>query len=450
MRFNPTPTAIRCPFCQTPITVPIQRVVDAVDQPELKARLVSGRLNAFSCPNCRNSGAVTAPFMYHDAGKELALIFLPMEAGMSNVDQQKLIGQLTQAVINTVPPEKRKAYLLQPQQFFTLQSLIDAILHADGITPEMIQAQQARIDLLRRLLETRDDDALAALVKENDAAIDDAFIQLISVAIASAQADRQAEEFTRLSTVRARLLELSSVGKKIKAESDLITALMDNPTRESLLDVLIQAPDSDTREALLAVGRAVLDYPFFQQLTGKIDAAKARGDPAEAERLTELRKEILALRDKLDAQAQQAVAQRAMILREIMVSADVAQAVAARIGLIDDLFLSVLTSEMQAAQQAGDARAFERLQQVGNAAVQAIQGRQPPEVVFVNALLSAQYPDQTRALLERNRQVLVPELVDWLETVAADLREDGRQEPSDHLVKVVAQARELMGATAAG
>lgn len=450
MKFKPTPTAIRCPFCQTPISVPVHRIVDVVDQPELKSRLLSGQLNAFTCPNCRNSGALTAPFMYHDADKELALIFLPMETGMSNSDQQRLIGQLTQAVMNSTPPEKRKAYLLQPQQFFTLQSLIDAVLSADGITPEMIQAQQARIDLLRRLLETRDEAAFETLVRENDAAIDDAFIQLVTVAMASAQADRQADEFAHLSTVRTRLLELSSAGTKIKAESDLINSVLANPTRENLLEALLKAPDSDAREALLAVGRPMLDYPFFQQLTGRIDTAKAGGDAAEADRLTELRKEILALRDKLDAQAQQALAQRATILREIMVSEDIAQAMRARINLIDDLFLSVLTSEMQAAQQAGDAKTFERLQQIGSAAVQAIQSRQPPELQFLNALLSAEYPDQTRALLERNRQALAPELVEWLEMVAGDLREDGRQESSDHLTKVVAQARELMGATAAG
>ena len=450
MRFNPTPTAIRCPFCQTPISVPVHRIIDAVDQPELKSRLLSGQLNAFTCSNCRNTGAVAAPFMYHDADKELALIFLPMETGMSNADQQKLIGQLTQAVLNNTPPEKRKAYLLQPRQFFTMQSLVEAILGADGITPEMIQTQQARIDLLRRLIETRDEAAFETLVRENDAAIDGAFIQLVTVAMASAQADRQAEEFAHLSTVYTRLLELSSAGKKMKAESDLINTLLANPTRENLLESLLSAPDSDAREALLAVGRAMLDYPFFQQLTARIDAAQAGGDRAEADRLTELRKEILVLRDKLDAQAQQALARRAAILREIMVSEDIAQAVQARISLIDDLFLTVLTSEMQAAQQAGDAKTFERLQQIGNAAVQAVQSRQPPELQFLNALLSAEYPDQTRALLERNRRALVPELVEWLATVADDLREDGRQESSDHLTKVVAQARELMGATAAG
>src|SRR3972149_5563579 len=145
MRFAPPPTPIRCPFCGATITVPIQRVIDAVDQPELKAQLLNGRLNAFICPNCRNTGAIASPFIYHDADKALALIFMPLESSLNHTDQQKLIGQLTQAVLNTTPPEKRKAYLLQPQQFFVLQTLVEEILKGDGITPEMLRAQQAKV-----------------------------------------------------------------------------------------------------------------------------------------------------------------------------------------------------------------------------------------------------------------------------------------------------------------
>lgn len=449
MKFSPSPTPIRCPFCQTPITVQIHHVIDAVDQPELKSRLLAGQLNTFTCTNCRNTGALSAPFLYHDAEKELALVFLPMESGMDNTEQQRAIGRLTQTVLNALPPEKRKAYLLQPQQFFTMQSLLETVLQADGVTPEMIQAQQERIDLLQRLIDTKDDTAFEAIVKESDAKIDETFIQLVGVALASAQAENRPEEIARLTTVRDRLFDLTRVGQKVKAQTQAIEALMANPSRETLLEQLLITADADTREALLAVGRSMLDYPFFQQLTGKIDAAKSAGDMAQADRLTALRKEILALRDKLDAQAQQAVERRATLLRELMVSQNVIEAVQARAEMMDDLFFSVLTSEMQTAQQAGDMKTFERLQHIGNAAMQVIQSRQPPEVQVLSALLGAKYPDQTRQLLERNQRALVPEFIQWLETIAAQFREDGRNDAAEHLTRVVAQARELSGTPAA-
>jgi hypothetical protein len=444
MKFAPTPTAIRCPFCSASITVPVQRVIDAIDQPELKARLLTGRLNVFTCPNCRNTGALASPFLYHDSEKELALIFLPMEGSLSNVEQQRVIGQLTQQVMNAAPPEKRKAYLLQPQQFFRMQTLLDEILRADGVTPEMLQAQQARVDLLQQLIDARDDAALEALVRENDARVDNAFLQLASIAMASAQADEQA----RLSTVRNRLLELTTLGRQLKAQTEAVNAFAANPTRESLLAQLTAAPDAATREALLAFGRALLDYPFFQQLTSGIDAAKAAGNVAEADRLSELRKEILTTRDKLDAQAQLAVEQRVAVLRELMASEKLEEATRARADALDDLFFSILSSEMQAAQQAGDSATYERLRQVGNLALQVVQQMQPPEVQFLSALLAARYPDQTRALLERNRRALAPELIDWLESIAVDLREDGRKESADHLTQVIAQAREMVGTVA--
>ncbi len=448
MRFAPTPTTIRCPFCTTPISVPIQSVIDALEQPELKARLLTGRLNAFTCPNCRNSGALAAPFIYHDGDKELALIFLPLESGLNHADQQRVIGQLTQVVLNAVPPERRKAYLLQPRQFFKLQTLVDEILRADGITPEMVQAQQARVDLLRRLVETTDDAAFQALARENDTRIDAAFFQLVTLAMASAEADNRPDEFGRLSAVRDRLLDLTAFGRSAKAQSQAVEALLANLTREGLLEQLVKAPDSATREALLSVGRPLLDYPFFQQLTSQIDAAKRAGDTAEASRLTELRKEILALRDKLDAQTQQAVQQRATLLRELVASENLEQAVRAREALLDEVFLSILSAEMQAAQQAGDKKTYERLRQVGSAAMRVIQEQQPPEIQFVNALLAVEYPDQTRQLLERNRQVLVPEFIEWLDSVAVDLREDGRGESAERLTQVIAQARDMVGTAA--
>jgi hypothetical protein len=61
-----------------------------------------------------------------------------MNLNVKEADQQKMIGRLTQQVINNLPPEQRKAYLLQPQQFFNLKTLIETILQADGITPEML------------------------------------------------------------------------------------------------------------------------------------------------------------------------------------------------------------------------------------------------------------------------------------------------------------------------
>ena len=448
MPFSPAPTPIQCPFCHSQITVPLRQIVDVTEEPVLKTALLSGRLNAFTCPVCHNSAALPTPFLYPDANKELAFIFLPMQMGLKDADQQRIIGQLTKALMTRLPEERRKGYLLMPKQFFTLQSLLDAVLEADGITKEMLAAQEAKLQLLQQMLETTDNDAQQALIRQHDADIDVAFFQLLSAAVAATQSDRASQEFQQLVTLRNNLLELTAVGKKVKVQQTALEAFQAKPDRETLLDQLMQAPDSETRQALLAFGRPLLDYPFFQALTAKIEAASAAGNKAESDRMIELRKEILALREKLDAATKAALDQRAALLREIMISENVDEAVRAHLDELDEMFFNVLEANMQAAEQQKQPATFDRLQAVADAISRSIAAAQPPEVRFVNALLSAAYPAETRKLLEANRKALSPQLLNWMRAVADDLRQDGRTEAADQLVKIVEQAAELAGAPA--
>ena len=241
-----------------------------------------------------------------------------MNLNVKEADQQKMIGRLTQQVLSNLAPEKRKAYLLQPQQFFNLKTMIETILQADGITPEMLAKEEARLNFLQELVDTTDDAKLDDLIKLHDADFDLTLFQLLSSALAAAAADRQREEFDRVQHIRDRALELTTLGQKIKQQQVVIDAFTANPTRETLLDQLIAAQDMEVREALLTMGRPLLDYPFFQALTAKIDAAKKDGKAEEEARLTALRKEILATRDKIDAQAQAMMDSKVALLRELL------------------------------------------------------------------------------------------------------------------------------------
>jgi hypothetical protein len=424
----------------------VHQIVDVGEQPELKQLLLAGRLNSFTCPHCRNAGALATPFFYHDADKELALLFIPMNLNAKEADQQKMIGRLTQQVLTNLPPEKRKGYLLQPQQFFNLKTMIETILQADGITPEMLAKEEARLNFLQELVDTTDDANLDDLIKSHDADFDLTMFQLLSSALAAAATDRQREEFDRIQHLRDRALELTSLGKKIKQQQVYVDAFTANPTRETLLDQLIAAEDVEVREALLAMGRPLLDYPFFQALTARIDAAKKDGKAAEEAKLTALRKEILTTRDKIDAQAQAVMESKVALLRELLGTpdAELDKVIKAHLNDLDDLFFEVLAQNLQQAQQS-DAQAFARLQKIGDAAMRAIQSTQPPEVRFVNTLLQIEYPGQTKELLERNKQVLGPEFIAWMEGLAEDLRQNGRAESADRLVQVIDQAKEIAG-----
>jgi hypothetical protein len=446
MPFPPVPTLIQCPSCRSQITVPLRQIVDVTEEPALKAALLSGRLNSFTCPVCRASGALATPFLYHDSNKELAFVFLPMQMGLKDADQQRIIGQLSKALLTRLPEEKRKGYLLMPKQFFTLQSLLDAVLEADGITKEMLAAQEAKLQLLQQMLETTDNEKQQALIREHEADVDLTFFQMLSAALAAAQSDRATQEFQQLIALRNNLMELTALGKKVKVQQAALEAFQAKPDRETLLDQLAQAPDTETRQALLAFGRPLLDYPFFQALTAKIEAATAAGDKTEADRLIELRKEILSLREKLDAATKVALDQRGTLLREIMLSENLDDAVQAHLDELDEAFFGVLEANLQAAEQEKQRATFDRLQAVADAISRAIAAAQPPEVRFVNALLSAAYPDETRKLLEANRKALSPQFLEWMRAVAEDLRQDGRADAGDQLAKIIEQATALAGA----
>jgi hypothetical protein len=446
MPYPPANTSIACPFCGQPITIQVHQIVDVGEQPELKQQLLAGRLNSFTCPHCRNAGALATPFFYHDPDKALALLFIPMNLNVKEADQQKMIGRLTQQVLNNLAPEKRKAYLLQPQQFFNLKTMIEVILQADGVTPEMLAKEEARLNFLQELLDTTDKAQLDDLIKLHDADFDLTMFQLLSSALAASAADRQREEFDRVQYVRDRALELTTLGHKLQQQQIIIDAFADNPTRENLLEQLSAAQDVEVREALLTVGRSLLDYPFFQALTARIEAAKSDGRAEDEARLTALRKEILATRDKIDAQAQAVMDRKVAVLRELLGTpdAELDKAITAQLNELDDLFFEVLTQNLQAAQHS-DPQAFAQLQKVGDAAMRAIQGTQPPEVRFVNTLLQVEYPNQTRELLEHNKQALVPDLIAWMEGLAGDLRQNGRAEAAERLLQVIDQAKEIAG-----
>ncbi|MGD8752767.1 MAG: CpXC domain-containing protein, partial [Anaerolineales bacterium] len=152
-------TQLNCPNCRQPIVAEVEQLFDVGEDPQAKQRLLSGMSNFVNCPHCGYEGSLATPIVYHDPNKELLLTFLPPELSMPREEQERIIGSMINRVMDRLPQEKRKAYLLSPQAALTLQGLIERILEADGITKEMIQAQEDRLNLLRRLMTASSEDA---------------------------------------------------------------------------------------------------------------------------------------------------------------------------------------------------------------------------------------------------------------------------------------------------
>lgn len=437
---------VTCPSCGNRFVSPVLTIIDARQNPEAKAMFLSGRINVAACPQCGHAGLLNTPIVYHDPDKELLLTYVPAELGLPEMEQQRVIGDLTNRVMSSLPPEQRKGYLLRPQSFLRIEGMREAILNADGITPEMLEAQQAKVDLLDRLIRTPSEDSRRAIAQENDQQLDYEFFQILTLNVELAQADGQEEMANQLLELRGQLLEWTSTGHEVAAREDAIRELGSGITREGLLDKLIQASQAgeDTKiDTMIAVGRPAIDYIFYQQLTSRIEAAQESGNTTEADSLKALRERVLDVTAEVDAEIQRATEQATKLLKQILDSDDLEAAVRANLDQIDELFLNAVALNLQAAEQAGRTEEVQRLQQVGDTMMKLIQESQPPEIQFINSLLSAGPADKTQELLVQNKDRLDARMLELMRLVEEDLRETGRTELAQRLAEIQKQAASL-------
>lgn len=437
----PRPVRALCPNCGMPITIQLYTIIDAERQPELKAQLLEGRLNVTVCPACKQRGMMIAPLLYHDAAKEFLAVFLPQQMGMTEAERQRIIGEMTTALMNSLPPQQRKGYLFQPKQFLTLPSMVDAILYADGVTPEELEAHRARLRLIQRLLDAQGkDDVLQVIVKEHDKELDYDFFALLSSMAERAREDGDEIYARRMLALRDQLLDMTSWGKKARVEREALERLGGVVTPDQLLEKLIEAEDDAEVEVLVGIGRPLIDYGFFRALTARIDAAAREGQKEEARRLRALRARILELTEKMDRAAQRELDRASRLLRKLLESADVRAAVREHRDSIDDALLAVLSMNLEEAERRGYKGAVERLQAIWQAIVEVIEESMPPEVRFINRLLEAEFPEGTQRLLEENREQVNETLLEAMEAIAQDLERQGQSEIAKRLRDIRGQA----------
>jgi hypothetical protein len=429
---------ITCPNCQLQFQTPVEQVLDVRADPNAKIRVLNGLVNVAVCPQCGVRGALNLPFLYHDPDKELALVYMPMEAGRGEVERQRAVGRLTGAVMDSLPPEERKAYLLQPQIFFTLENVTNKILEADGVTPEMLEEQKAKAELLQRMLEATSDEVLEAMIKENDAVIDAGLLRMLAMNLEIVQTTGQAADVQRLLRLRSKLLELSSEGRTASARAEMLEVLRAEPNRDKLLDLLVQASDEQTRELLVTFGRPLLDYLFFQSLTSRIESAS---DKDEQERLVALRTEVLDVRDRLDEEARALYAERSSFLRDLLLSDDAEALARQRFQELDQAFFNVLTANLERAQAANDAKAVGALQAIWGLVLRLMEETFPPELQLFNRLMAAEDSAGVEKLLQENRDLVTERLVQFVEEAEANAREEGTLETADRLALVLEKAR---------
>ncbi|HEY5668501.1 MAG TPA: CpXC domain-containing protein, partial [Anaerolineales bacterium] len=435
-------TRINCPNCRQPIVADIEQLFDVGVEPSAKQRLLSGLTNVAQCPHCGYQGSVATPLVYHDPEKELLLTFFPPEMGLTRDEQERLIGGLINKVVNNLPQEKRKGYLLRPQTMLTFQGMLERILEADGITREMIQAQQTKLNLLQRLLNASEESRIE-MARNEDELIDAEFFGMLSRLLETSMASNDRETAQALAELQKSILPETTFGRQLQEQTQEVEAALSSLqeigqdlTRDKLLDLVIKAPNDTRVSAFVSLARPVMDYTFFQILSDRID--RARGDGRT--RLIQLRERLLDLTRQVDQQLEARAAQSRQLLDNILQAEDVSAAAAQYLPAFDDFFIQELNTALEAARGQGDLEKINDLQRV----VQVIQeaSSAPPEIAFIEELLDA--PDETtrQKILEDNQDMITPEFLDTLTGLVA--RVEGGSQDQELVANLKAVHRQSM------
>lgn len=440
LRFPPQVAGMTCPSCGTPYPVQIFSIIDVGQDPILKNLFLSGQINVAVCPRCGAGGAISSPLLLHDPAHNFLGVYVPEQLPINK--QQEVIGQLSKRLMDGLPPEDRRGYMLTPKQFLTYQSFVEAVLETEGITREMLDKQRRQLQLVEQALTAlQDTEGFRRLVQERDAEMDDEFFGMIQALITAASSGGDEEGARSLVELRERLIEQTTWGKGVQKQRAAIAQLKPETTTSQLVDMVVAAEDERTVDALVTAGRPLVNYMFYQELTQRSEAAAKVGNQAEANRLAALRDHILDYSKKLD-ELQQAIWQQAsQMLSEILSANDLRQAVLDRAPYIDDNFLSVLAANLQRAEQQGATAALERLREVWDAAVAVIQEDAPPEIRLINDLLSAEYPAETRQMLAKNRDLVNDDLIAAMAELATQLEGQGEKELATRLRQIRSQAQ---------
>lgn len=430
-------TQITCPVCQTKFVGEVHQIVDVGQDPELKEMFLGGYLNVVQCPSCGSVTQVGTPLLYHDPEHELFLVHVPLEMNLSHEEQQQLIGQLVRRAMDSLPPEQRRGYMLQPQTVISMQTLVEKVLEAEGITPEMVAQQRAQADLLQELL-LADKEMVENLIIEREDQIDAGFFALLRALMESAEHAGQEDQMMKLVNLQALLFRKTEYGQKLERQQQALHAF----TREAkqaggltprllLKHVLANRDDEVVVESLLMAGQQAFNYEFFVLLSERIEKRQKSG--INANELLDLREYLLQLQQEMEQKSREIMAEAQKTLSQLLSAEDKQATIKANMGNFDDVFMLVLSASIAQAENRGDTARLAELREIQNGIVQVIEQQAPPQVRLINQLLGAESDEEMRQLLDENTELVQPELMELVGAIAAQADETDDQELKSRL-----------------
>ena len=420
-------TQIACPRCHQMIAANIEQLFDVTQDPQAKQRLLGGVSNMARCPHCGYQGRLATPIIYHDNEKELLLTFFPPELSVPLNEQERIIGPMIKQVMDRLPPEKRKAYLLKPVPNLTYESMIQTILGKDGITPEMLKEQQDRVALVERLLQASSPDVRTEIIKQNLNLFDEQFFGLFSRLAQSAAGSGQEPVARAMVELQKQLLEETEFGRSLKesvgeleAATKTLQEVGQGLTREKLLDIVLESPNDARLRAYATIARGGMDYQFFQLLSDKID--KASGE--ERPRLESIREKLLDFTNEMDKQMEARYKQAQEFVEALLAKDDIVKAVRDNLDGFTQDAVDIVNQMLRQASEKSDYTRMGKLQKM----VEILREvSTPPEVAFIEQLLDAPDDMALDKMLDENKDLLNDQFMEALIGLVAQVEQATEQ-----------------------
>ena len=167
------------------------------------------------------------------------------------------------------------------------------------------------------------------------------------------------------------------------------------------------------------------------QLTKRIEST----NNDEKTKLEATRELILDTINQIDGAAKQHSQQASNVLQHLVQAENLEMAIMQMLPEIDDLFMAILSQNYEAAQQAGHEDIATRLKVIGNTIIAVMDQAAPPEVRFVNILLSQEDEESALLMIKQQANELPPEIIDAMDAIATQLRAGGRPEIAERLMR---------------
>lgn len=445
-------TQITCPNCGTPYTAEVHQIIDAQRTPHLKQQLLQGQLNMAVCPQCGAGGQMTSLLAYHDLEHELFMIYLPQELNIDEAQREEAIGKITREITESLPQEKRKYYLFQPQIILSMKTFMEKVLATEGITPEMIARQEGQMELLQTLA-TADKDVRNHLIEERMDEIDETFFAMLQSFIDAAAQMQDTDQLIKLTNLRAKLMMDTAVGREVEKRQIALHKFSQEAKEQGLSPqllfqhVMANREDEGVVEALITAGASALQYEFFNLLSLEIEKAELAEDTADVEALTAMREKLLAFYEQMQNAQQQVMAEAMATLDAVLAAPDREQALMEQLqqGRVDEAFMAVLMARMSEAEQKEDTAEAEALMEIYTRLQSMSEQQLPPEIQFINDLLQTDSAEAQTQMLDDNEAFVTSDMVGLLDRLVGQTDEAGQDELSGRLQSIKTQIEARVG-----